>query len=119
MNECIVREVGGWPSCVITCEIDCLKILCVPTPIDPWFGLGGYSLSHGWVASFFFLIIFLGGYSLLSQEWRELFVFLRPIGGRDLFLQTFQKDGKNFFNFFLKILKIARPNVHNNKQQMT
>jgi len=38
VNECIVREVGGWPSCVITCEIDCLKILCVPTPIDPWFG---------------------------------------------------------------------------------
>jgi hypothetical protein len=73
VNECIVRDGGGWPSCVITCGIDCWKYLCVPTHIDHL--LGGYSLSRRWRAFFFFFNFFyclLGGYSL-SHGWQAVF----------------------------------------------
>ncbi len=72
VNECIVWEGGGWPSCVIVRNW-LLKILRVPTT---------HRSSFGW---------------LLIKSQVASFFFLRPIGGRDLFLQTFQKDGKNFF----------------------
>jgi hypothetical protein len=108
----LCKKVEGGHHVSSHAELIAENIVCPNTHRSSF----GWLLIKSQVASFFFFFLSSFGWLLIKSRVASFF-FVETNKGREIcFYECFKKMGRKQ-KFFKK--KIARPNVHNNKQQMT